>query len=121
MGHEAPEGLHVRVYDDRERTLRSGQADLGSHAAVIAQALVMAAHDMMRVAGNARHNSPNGFDRVMRKAIRDCREAMHKADDSLLRAERELNEWVERGGWYEVTMRQRIERERRERERTGGS
>jgi hypothetical protein len=109
----------VRVYDDRERALRSGQSDLGSHAAAIAQALVMAAHDMMRVAGNSRHNSPNGFDKVMREAIRACRESMHKADDSLLRAERELDEWVKRGGWDEAMVRQRIEHERRIRERTG--
>lgn len=106
-----PEGVWFTVHDDRSRAVDAGVRDLGSGAAAVAQELLKAADELMRMAGNAQHNSPNGFDKVARGVLQATLERLAKAQREVLRYQGRLHEWVDRGGWEGWRVKEAARRE----------
>lgn len=100
-GVEVPDGLWVTVHDDRDRAIGEGKRELGTGAAALAQRLLKSADELMRMAGNAQHNSPNGFDRVAEGVLRKVDAELVAAMRDSLRLRELCAEWVDRGGWRE--------------------
>lgn len=108
-----PEGLWVTVHDDRSRALDHFRRSLCSGAAAAAQELLKAADELMRMSGNGRHNSINGFDRVAEEVLTETMVRLVEAQKRTLRMWAELTEMVDRGGWREQVVLDRARREGR--------
>lgn len=92
-------GVHARLYDDRERAIEEGRRDIGSGAAALAQEHLVIANELMRLAGNAYHNSPNGLDRVAEEILSETLEKTHRANGHAITLLRRVHKFTERGGW----------------------
>jgi hypothetical protein len=108
---EGVEGVWATVHDDRSRVVAAGMRELGTGAASLAQQLLKAADELMRMAGNAQHNSPNGFDTVARDVLHGTAEKLHRAQGEVLRYQERLHKWVDRSGWEAMRARDALRRE----------